>query len=294
MNILLTGVTGFIGQATLPKLLKEFEDFKFLTLNNNLEKANSLYPQSKFSNIYNTSSSDFEKVELFNPDIVIHLATFSTSINETYVIKNIIQTNIEYGVLLLDTLKRCSNFKLFVNTGSFAEYRHGPEKYNSAYLYSTSKTAFRLFLEFFSETCGFKYITAVPYSVYGGSMTSKRLMDYIKESLNSETPIAMTKGEQILDFIHVNDIADFYSHILNNIHLFLKQKNGEEFHLGTGEGTSIRDLALLHEKIYNKKCNIDWGKLHYRKMDIMYAVAPVKKNIDLIGWQSKISLIDGI
>lgn len=294
MNVLLTGVTGFIGQTTLPLLLKEFQDFNFLTLNNNLEKANLLYPQNEFANLYNTSSFDFDRVEKFNPDIVIHLATYSTSLNETSVIKKIVQTNIEYGVLLLDVLKRCSNFKLFVNTGSFAEYRQGPDKFNSAYLYSTSKTAFRLFLEFFSETCGFKFITAVPYSVYGGSMTSKRLMDFIKESMNSEVPVEMTAGEQILDFIHVKDIANFYSHILKNIDLFRNQKNGEEFHLGTGIGTSIRDLATLHEKIYDKKCNIDWGKLNYRKMDIMYAVAPIKKNIELVGWQSKISLIDGI
>jgi CDP-paratose synthetase len=294
MNVLLTGVTGFIGQTTLPLLLNEFQDFNFLTLNNNLEKANLLYPQNEFANLYNTSSFDFDRVEKFNPDIVIHLATYSTSLNETSVIKKIVQTNIEYGVLLLDVLKRCSNFKLFVNTGSFAEYRQGPDKFNSAYLYSTSKTAFRLFLEFFSETCGFNFITAVPYSVYGASMTSKRLMDFIKESMNSEVPVEMTAGEQILDFIHVKDIANFYFHILKNIDLFRNQKNGEEFHLGTGIGTSIRDLVILHEKIYDKKCNIDWGKLNYRKMDIMYAVAPIKKNIELVGWQSKISLIDGI
>jgi CDP-paratose synthetase len=294
MNILFTGATGFIGQTTLPILLKEFQDFNFLTLNNNLEKANLLYPPSKFINLYNTTSFDFDRVKIFNPDIVIHLATFSTSLNETNVIENIIQTNIEYGVFLLDALKQCSNFKLFVNAGTFAEYRKGPVKFNSAYLYSTSKTAFRLFLEFFSETCGFKYITAVPYSVYGGNMTSKRLMDFIKESMNSEMPVEMTSGEQILDFIHVNDIANFYFHILNNINLFINQKNGEEFHLGTGIGTSIRDLVSLHEKIYNKKCNIVWGKLNYRKMDIMYSVAPIKKNIELVAWQSKILLIDGI
>jgi CDP-paratose synthetase len=125
-------------------------------------------------------------------------------------------------------------------------------------------------------------------------MTSKRLMDFIKESMHSEVPIEMTSGEQILDFIHVNDITSFYIHILKNVNLFRNQKNGQDFHLGTGIGTSIRDLASLHEKIYDTKCNIDWGKLNYRNMDIMYAVAPIKKNIELVGWKSKITLIDGI
>ena len=294
MNILLTGVTGFIGQSTFPMLLKQFPSFNFLTLNKNVEKADLLYPQSKYYNVQNISSINLNKVEKFNPDIVIHLATFSTSSDESHVIKKVIETNIEFGVLLLDTLKKCNNLKLFINTGSFAEYRFGPQKFNSAYLYSTSKTAFRLFLEYYSELCKFSYITTIPYSVYGGTMTSKRLMDYIRESLNSEVPIQMTAGQQILDFIHVNDIAFFYIHILNNINLFLNLKNGQEFHLGTGIGTSIRDLALLFEKKYNKKCNIDWGKLNYRKKDIMHAIAPINKNIQLVGWQAKILLIDGI
>ena len=60
-------------------------------------------------------------------------------------------------------------------------------------------------------------MTAIPYSVYGGKMTVKRLMDYIKESMDSENPVDMTPGEQILDFIHVNDVASFFTHVLKNM-----------------------------------------------------------------------------
>lgn len=119
------------------------------------------------------------------------------------------RANIEFGVLLLDVLSRCPAMKLFVNTGSFAEFRYGNGDFDAAYLYTASKTAFRSFVDYYSTLSGFKYITAIPYSVYGGKMTVKRLMDYIKESMDAENPIDMTLGEQILDFIHVDDIAGF-------------------------------------------------------------------------------------
>lgn len=138
---------------------------------------------------------------------------------------------------------------------------------------------------------GFKYITAVPYSVYGGKMTVKRLMDYIKESMDSPDPVDMTAGEQILDFIHVDDIAGFFAYVLSHTQLFYNlNNNGEEFHLGTGKGTSIRELAAMIEIKYKKKCNINWGGRPYRDRDIMHSVAPIAKNLELIGWRATKSL----
>ena len=52
------------------------------------------------------------------------------------------RANIEFGVLLLDVLSRCPAMKLFVNTGSFAEFRYGNGDFDAAYLYTASKTAF--------------------------------------------------------------------------------------------------------------------------------------------------------
>lgn len=183
--------------------------------------------------------------------------------------------------------------KLFVNTGSFAEFRYGNGDFDAAYLYTASKTAFRSFMNYYSTLCGFRYITAIPYSVYGGKMTVKRLMDYIKESMDAEIPVDMTPGEQVLDFIHVDDIAGFFTHVLKNLDKALSVPNGTDFHLGTGRGTSIRELAEIMERKYGKKCNINWGGRLYRERDIMYAVAPIAKNMPLMGWKAKVGISEG-
>ena len=149
-------------------------------------------------------------------------------------------------------------------------------------------------VEYYARLRGFNYITAIPYSVYGGKPTAKRLMDYLFESIDSENPVSMTDGEQILDFIHISDVTSFFIYLLNNPALFDLFHHGEDFYLGTGKGTSIRKLASMVEEISGKKCNILWGGRSYREQDVMYAVAPITKNRELINWRTNITIKEGL
>ena len=293
MKVALTGITGFVGQTLMPMIVDRLPNVELLTLNieEDLQRAQQMYPWKQCQHILTT---ELDKLVKFNPEIVLHLATVTTERNNTEIIKPMLAANIEFGVLLLDALTRCSNFKLFVNTGSFAEYRYGPSQIDDAYLYAATKSAFRRFCDYYSQLSGFKYVTVVPYTIYGGKKTVKRLIDYILESMQSETPVDMTAGEQILDFTHVNDLAAFYVHILQNPDTFCSLDNGEEFHIGTGKGTTIRELVSIVERIYGRKCNINFGGRPYRERDTMHAVAPIAKNLSLVRWRAMISLEEGI
>ena len=290
MKVVLTGITGFVGQELMPMLKKECRGHEFLTLNIDVNDAKEKYPYSDYANFKHVHTTDLKSVIDFNPDMVLHLATVTTSRNDTEIIHPMISANIEFGVLLLDALSKCTNMKLFVNTGSFAEFRYGEGKYDNAYLYSASKTAFRSFLDYYSSLGGYKYINAIPYTVYGGKMTVKRLLDYIYESLDAPEPVNMTGGEQVLDFVHVSDVASFFVQSIVNFERFIKLNNGENIHLGTGIGHTIREVASVIENKTGKKANINWGALPYRERDIMYAVAPVGKNYDKIGWKANINI----
>lgn len=294
MKILITGATGFIGQH-LMLMFRDISPYaEVLTLNRSVQKAHQMYPQNDYPFVNHTYINDWSQVSLFDPELVIHLAALSTSNNNTEVIKPLISTNITYGVLLLNALSHCQSLKLFVNTGSFSEYRLGTSECNSAYLYAATKTAFRSFLNYYSELYRFKYIMAIPYSVYGGQPTIKRLMDYILESIDALKPVDMTLGEQVLDFIHVNDVASFFMHVIQNVDMYQRLRNREEFHLGTGIGITIRELTSVVESVTGKHCNINWGGLPYRERDTMYAVAPIAKNLELTGWHANIDIKQGV
>lgn len=290
MRILVTGATGYIGRRVVSAVCADGRH-KVLTLNRDVEKATSLMP---YVNCIHADSLDVDAVRRFAPEIVFHLATMSTSRNDTEIIDPMIAANITYGVRLLDMLMRIGSIKLFVNVGSFAEYRLGTEKVKDAYLYTATKSAFRHFVDYYADLCGFRYITAVPYTVYGGKDTAKKLIDYIVESLSAAVPVKMTKGEQVLDFVHVCDVVEFFRIVAERYDEVLALPQGTEFHLGTGVGTRVRDVAEMVEKAFGARCNIEWGGLPYRPLDVMYAVAPVGRNSETVGWRAKISLAEGV
>lgn len=291
MRILITGATGFVGKNLMPMLGKRLPGAQLMTLNRDVEKSKKIYP---YKNCWHVEANDWRAVKEFNPEIVIHLAAMSTSSNDTDIIKPLLTSNILYGVQLLDTLKDCKSLSLFINTGSFAEYRFGPSCIKDAYLYAATKSAFRRFLDYYSQLCGYKYVTVVPYTIYGGKRTIKRLVDYILESNDSVEPVSMTVGEQILDFTHVDDLCDFYVTLIEKLNVVLTWTNGEEFHVGTGIGNTPKDVAKTIEKLTSKKCNIHWGARPYRDRDTMHAVAPIAKNLAMLNWRAKISLRDGL
>jgi CDP-paratose synthetase len=285
MKILVTGATGYVGENLLPKLVK-IPGSEILTVNRSRPKAENMFAKWNCTHIY---IDELDKIIEFNPDVVFHLASMITSRNDRDILNDILESNILFGVKLLDTLKECPALKLFVNTGSFAEYRLGADKIDNAYLYAATKTAFRQFVDYYSKLSGYKYIHIVPYTIYGGKNSKKKIMEYIIDSFNAVTPVKMTQGEQILDFIHVDDIISFFIYIVTEMNRFLELPCGETLHLGTGRGTSIRELSKLLENKFKKKANIEWGGLPYRDMDVMHAIAPIGKLIEL-GWKSKKSI----
>lgn len=286
MRILITGATGFVGR----NLINKIKNHNLALIVRDNSNAKNLFGNDiKYINFNDsTYKSDIEE---FNPEMVIHLASYLTSKYETEDVKNLIDANIMFGTLLLDALMK-TDLKYFINTGSFSEYYKGNKELDPAYLYSATKIAFRTILDFYRNVKKFNVIQVVPYTIYGNNDTRKKLINYIITSLESSNPINMTKGDQILDFIYVTDVVDFYINLIENINNL--KSDYVEYHVGTGVGTSIREVAKLLEEITNKKTNIRWGAESYRSRDVMKAIAPISKSVNELSWKPKIYLKDGL
>jgi len=286
MKILITGATGFVGRNFVDKIIGHTIGLVVLEK----KEARDFYGKN-FILIESKSDKFKEEVRKFNPELVIHLASYLTSKQDTETLKKLLDANIVFGSMLLDALME-TDVKYFVNTGSFAEYIGGPEKLYPAYLYAATKIAFRQILNFYRKLKGFKVVQVVPYTIYGLNDTRKKVMDYIMDALDVKEPIEMTKGEQVLDFIYITDVADFYLALIENIKSL--KEDYHEYHLGTGKGTKIKLVAEMVEVISGKKANIKWGALHYRKMDVMKAVALSEKAEKELGWKAKVTIKDDL
>lgn len=289
MRILITGATGFVGKNLVKKMYLQ-KQHSITLISRDDKKIHKIF-NDDIDFIKSNDPQFKEKITRINPEVVIHLASYLSSKNDEDTIKNLLAANIEFGTRLLDSIKDL-NVKFFINTGTSTEYFYNDGILKSNSLYAATKTAFRSIIRYYQDISTFKFINVIPYTIYGGKDTQKKAIDYIFDSLDSSEPVPMSPGDQVLDYIHIDDVCDFYSLLVNKN--FDLKENEIEFHLGTGKGISLKDLCNLVEKVSGKKANIAWGKLPYREMDKLHAIAPITKCLKLLNWRASISIEDGI
>lgn len=289
MKILITGSTGLVGRSLVIELIKLGYQILEITIEPELS---GLYFGSKTEKyIVNDDQQKLkEAIKKFEPKAVIHLASLLTAIDEYPIQQKLLESNIIFFCRILDAVKDL-NIELFINTGSFSEFKIQGGNYNPAYFYSATKTASRYFLDYYSESYDFKQTSIVPYTIYGGIDRQKKVIDLLYDSIYNQEQIDLSPGEQILDFIHVSDVVNFYITILRNIEQLPKKSN---FNLGTGKGHTLRELAGILENLIGEKSKINWGGKPYRINDVMYAVADITLQKKMFGWDALIDINKGL
>jgi nucleoside-diphosphate-sugar epimerase len=271
-----TGATGFVG-SNLCKYLIE----------NNWEVSIISRPSSDYTNI----NSVLNKLQLFEydgnieklisffrekeADVVFHLASLFIAEHESNQINQLVDSNIKFGLHILEAMKESST-KQLINTGTSWQHYHTNE-YNPVDLYAATKQAFESLIKYYTEAENIRCITLKLFDTYGESDTRPKLINLLHRFADENKELKMSPGEQVIDLVHVDDVVKAYVKAYE--YLCQQDVKHEDFGVGTGNPVTLKELIDIFEEGTGKKINVNWGGRSYRKREVMniwngYSVLP--------------------
>ena len=285
---IVTGATGFVG-SNLCKYLIE----------NNWEVSIISRPSSDYTNI----NSVLNKVQLFEydwnveklisffkekeADVVFHLASLFIAEHESNQINQLVDSNIKFGLHILEAMKESST-KQLINTGTSWQHYHTNE-YNPVNLYAATKQAFESLIQYYTEAENIRCITLKLFDTYGESDTRPKLINLLHKFADENKELNMSPGEQILDLVHVDDVVRAFVKAYE--YLVEHRTKYEEFGVGSRKPIQLKDLIDKFELVTGKKLNIIWGGRSYRKREVMKLWDAYEP---LPGWNVEINLEEGL
>ncbi|MEM2362627.1 MAG: GDP-mannose 4,6-dehydratase [Candidatus Nezhaarchaeales archaeon] len=299
-RVLVTGGAGFIGSHLVDRLIQE--DLEVVVLDNlstgSLDNIRAHMGKRNFQFVRgDIGVRDLVRRVLRDVKYVFHLAAVASidlSMRRPDLANRV---NVAGTISLLEESRR-ADVKKFLFTSSCAVYGEPvkipvDEEHPTRPLspYGVSKLAAEHYCMMYHRVYGLETVVLRLFNVYGPRQERSPYGGVISSFINrlkkGLPPIIFGNGAQTRDFINVNDAVEA-------LMLAMKAKGcaGMAFNIGSGTEVSIRELAEKLIKIFGIKVKPIFTRR--RASDIIRMCADVKRAKEVLGFEAKISLDQGL
>lgn len=194
---------------------------------------------------------------------------------------------------LLECIDRRA-LRRFVQLGSSDEYGSGPAPQNEDCReapispYSAAKVAATHLLQMLYRSEGLPAVTLRLFLTYGPGQAENRFLPQIIKGCIKGDSFPVSQGEQIRDFLYVDDTVDAILCALES-----DSANGQVINIGSGTPITIRSAVELVVKMVGTG-KPQFGALPYRSLESMALYADTAVGREVLGWSPKISFESGI
>ncbi|SDJ26614.1 NAD-dependent epimerase/dehydratase family protein [Salimicrobium halophilum] len=293
MKVLITGGAGFIGSHIAEELLEAGYEVVIVDLLITGKKTNIPLGARFYKRDIREKLDDIFQKE--QPDYVIHQAA-QVSVGAS--MKEPVYDSRTNVVGTVNLLQACVTYKVkkFVFASSAAvygnpEYLPIDENHSVSPLsfYGLSKWTAEMYIRRFSDIYGLSYTILRYANVYGMRQDTQGeagvIAIFTDELLHGRSPVVFGDGGQTRDFIFVKDVA-------RANRLALEAGDGETINVGSGSRVSLIELIRLLENTMAQPVIPVFEE--EREGDIRESVLANQKAADLLGWQQRYSLAEGI
>jgi len=241
MKVMVTGAGGFIGGHVIDNLISRGID---VIAFDRMHKGELLRP-GVFRFLGDTRDETAVSEAVGVSDGVIHLAgvlgTSETIDNPVPAV----ETNIRGSLNVFQAVRQYHKRAVYITVGNYW--------FNNTY--SITKTTAELLAWMFNREHGTKIAVVRALNAYGPRQKAlpvrKIMPNFIGQALRGEPIMVYGDGEQVMDMIHVEDVADILVRALlvnHEQYSYLPERNIDnlvKFEAGTGRETTVNDIANM-------------------------------------------------
>jgi nucleoside-diphosphate-sugar epimerase len=287
-RVLITGASGFVGRNCLPILVRK--GYEVHAVSRKASPASIGPGVTWHETDLLAPGGATEIIQRVRPDSLLHLAWYATPGLFWEAQENV--SWVRASVELMEAFAKHGGSRL-VAAGSCAEYqpnvgecREDGTPLLPATLYGTCKNAFGAILRSASEQLKLSSAWGRIFFMYGPHEHPSRVVAYAVRCLLQGEPALCSDGRDIVDFLHVHDIAAAFVELLGS------EVRGP-VNIGSGRPTAIRDVLEEIGKQLQRPELLRFGaRDSHREPSQLWA--NTQKLAKQLGWTPQYTLATGI
>ncbi len=294
MRVLVTGGAGFIGSHVSRVLLEQGHQ---VTVLDNLSRGRrDLVPETAAFVHADLADEAATAEALRGHDAVIHLAGFLEVAVSVERPVQFTENNVVNSVRLLEAMRRAGVGKIVFSSSATVygvpkrlPLREDDPLGMQANPYGASKVAVETFLGVYHQLYGFDCVSLRYFNPYGPNELcdpeTHAVPNIVRAALERRPIPLYWRGEQVRDFIYVEDLA--------RAHIDPLEVGGlQVFNVGTEVGTKVIDVVETVFRILGYRVPIE--DLGERPGDVSATYASSEKLRSLLGWRAQVDLEEGL
>lgn len=156
--------------------------------------------------------------------------------------------------------------------------------------YCIAKLAGEQMLSFYAQRSGMSWLALRFFNVYGPGQPvdayyTSVVLTFLNRIARGEAPVIDGRGEQSMDFVHVEDVASAIGMALDS------RATGEALNVGTGTQTSIAQLADI---LLRAMGSDEQPVFRPREVLVTQREASIERIAEVLGWYPKVDVQTGI
>jgi nucleoside-diphosphate-sugar epimerase len=286
-RILITGGNGFLGSYLADSLKTSGAEVHILKI------CSANHPNEHIADL-NDLPALTRIVEKTDPHIIYHLAAVLNRERSFDHHEQIMKVNYFGTINLLKALQKTA-YENFIFTSTSEVYGSNPAPFHENQIpdpatpYSLSKIFAEQAIKTYSAIYNKNFTILRLFNIFGRNMPKSFFIPQLIHSLKENIPFDMTAGEQIRDFVYIDDVVSALIHAAD-----VEKPANDVFNVCSGKGTTLKDLAIILKHQINKDCIINFGKLPYRLNEIWNMVGDNSKTLNELGFSPQYTIEEAL